>query len=113
MPSEQDKQANEYALTVKWRGDDYGMRKQYYTDAYLAGHAAAQKEFEESLRVAIKALSGVADTSPEVEAASMEVLNDTNECSEIWEANARRRRKIAIEALAHLAKAGHYLGEEK
>jgi len=36
--------ANEYALTVEWRGDDYGMRKQYYADAYLAGHAAAWNE---------------------------------------------------------------------
>jgi hypothetical protein len=29
--------AEKYALEVEWKGDNYGARKQYYADAYLAG----------------------------------------------------------------------------
>jgi hypothetical protein len=29
--------AKEYALSIEWKGDDYGARKQYYTDAALWG----------------------------------------------------------------------------
>lgn len=31
------KRAEKYGLSVEWRGDDYGARKKYYEDAYLAG----------------------------------------------------------------------------
>lgn len=38
--------AIEYALSVEWKGDDYGARKLYYRDAWLAGHAAGRAELE-------------------------------------------------------------------
>jgi hypothetical protein len=54
-------------------------------EAFYAGHAAAQKEFEESLRVACAALK----TYEEFPGAA------------------------TVAAIAHLQKAGHYLREEK
>jgi hypothetical protein len=90
MNHEARDKANEYALTVEWRGDDYGMRKQYYADAYLAGHAAAQKELKESLRVAGKAIQNAVD-----------LFDTTNPLCADEITNLEK-------ALAHLVKAGHY-----
>lgn len=30
-------EAEDYSLAIEWRGDDYGIRKQYYVDSYKAG----------------------------------------------------------------------------
>lgn len=46
-PEAAEEAAEQYALTVKWRGDDYGMRKRYYSDAFLAG-AKWQRESAEA-----------------------------------------------------------------
>lgn len=34
------REAEDYALGVEWKGEDYGARKLYYRDAWLSGHAA-------------------------------------------------------------------------
>lgn len=57
---------------------------------YLAGHAAAQKEFEESLRVAGKAIQNAVD-----------LFDTTNPLCADEITNLEK-------ALAHLVKAGHY-----
>jgi len=54
MNAKLEKLAEEHALAVEWRGDDYGARKQYYIDMFLAGARAAtelcQADAEKSVR---------------------------------------------------------------
>lgn len=35
--------AEQAALDVEWKGDDYGARKRYYVDLFLQGWAACQR----------------------------------------------------------------------
>jgi len=43
MQAKLAKLAEEHSLAVEWKGDDYGARKQYYKDMFLAGAALGQR----------------------------------------------------------------------
>lgn len=56
--------AEKYALSIEWKGEDYGARKRYYRDAFLAGYAHAQSELAKAreenarLRKALEKIAG-------------------------------------------------------
>jgi hypothetical protein len=78
---------------TQWGGELRLSRAMYFTGA---------TKWAEQLAVAEEALEKIAASSPEIEATPLDVLNDTSQCSEAWELTARRRRKLATEAIERL-----------
>ena len=80
-----------------------------FKDGYDAGHAAAQKEVEESLRVACEALYKIGytqDSGPE------DADGKGGPCRIVIAQSRNRRILEAKEAIAHLELAGHLFTKE-
>lgn len=54
---ERDEAADHYVLGVEWKGDNYGVRKGYYHDAYRAGADWEHKRCEDVLGRVVELVS--------------------------------------------------------
>lgn len=92
-----EQEADEYAS-----GPEGNHDKSWTYEMLSKGYLKGATRYAEMLAVAESSLDNIAASSPEIEATSLDVLYETNECSEAWEATARRRRKLAREGLERL-----------